>query len=126
MRYSPWIYRAPAIGWGFFILYACLAPADNLDPGWNIEISDKLVHFVLYFSWVVLLYFGSSRGYGRKLSRQKIGVYWSAAVTIGATIEYLQGWMGLGRSADLYDAIANSAGAIVGVIFSRILHRILE
>jgi VanZ family protein len=126
MRYSPWIYRAPAIGWGFFILYACLAPADNLDPGWNIEISDKLVHFVLYFSWVVLLYFGSSRGYGRKLSRQKIGVYWSAAVTIGVTIEYLQGWMGLGRSSDLYDAIANSAGAIVGVIFSRILHRILE
>ena len=48
MRYSPWIYRAPSIGWGFFILYACLAPADNLDPGWNIEISDKLVHFVLY------------------------------------------------------------------------------
>jgi VanZ family protein len=126
MRFSPWIYRAPAIGWGFFILYACLAPADDIDPDWDLEISDKLVHFILYFSWVILLYFGSSRGYGRKLPRRKVAVYWAAAVSIGVFIEYAQDWMGLGRSADLYDAVANSAGAVVGVISSRVLHRLLE
>jgi len=123
---NPWIFRAPAIGWGFFILYASLAPADDLDPAWTIEISDKLVHFILYFSWVVLLYFGSSRGYGRPLARRKVAMYWLIAVCIGGMMELLQKWMGLGRSADLFDAVANSAGAVVGVIFSRIVHRILE
>jgi VanZ family protein len=59
---NPWIYRAPAIGWGFLIFYACLAPVSNLDPGWELNISDKLVHFILYFSWTILLYFASSEG----------------------------------------------------------------
>lgn len=123
---SPWIYRAPAIGWGFLISYASLAPVSDLDPGWELQISDKWIHFLLYFSWVVLLYFGSSRAYKRKLERKKVLVYWLAAITVGVVIEFMQGAMGLGRSADVYDALANSSGAITGVILSRIIHRILE
>ena len=38
---NPWIYRAPAIGWGFFILYACLAPVEAISAGIDFEISDK-------------------------------------------------------------------------------------
>jgi len=37
----------------------------------------------------------------------------------------LQDWMGLGRSADLLDALANSAGAVTGMVASRVLHRVL-
>jgi hypothetical protein len=54
---NPWIYRAPAIGWGFFILYACLAPVEALSAGIDFEISDKVVHFTFYLVWVVLLYY---------------------------------------------------------------------
>lgn len=122
---NPWIYRAPAIGWGFLIFYACLAPVSDLDPGWEIEISDKLVHFILYFSWTILLYFASSRGYRRPIKKRKALVYWLAAVVLGGLIELLQSWMGLGRSADLLDALANSAGAVAGMVVSRVLHRIL-
>lgn len=125
MKSNPWIYRAPAIGWGFFILYACLAPEDELDTGWSIEISDKLVHFILYFAWVFLLYFGSSRGYSRPLSRQKVAVYWVAAIGVGIAVEFLQNLMNLGRTGDVLDALANTAGAVVGVISSRIIHRFL-
>jgi VanZ family protein len=122
---NPWIYRAPAIGWGFLIFYACLAPVSNLDPGWEINISDKLVHFTLYFSWTLLLYFASSRGYKRSIKKQKSLLYWLVAVLIGGLIELLQSWMDLGRSADLLDAIANTAGAVAGLVISRVLHRIL-
>lgn len=122
---NPWIYRAPAIGWGFLIFYACLAPVSNLDPGWEIEISDKLVHFVLYFSWTIFLYFATSRGYKRSIKKRKALVYWLIAVLIGGLIELLQSWMPLGRSADLLDAIANTAGAVAGMVVSRVFHRIL-
>ena len=122
---NPWIYRAPAIGWGFLIFYACLAPVSDLDPGWEIEISDKLVHFILYFSWTIFLYFASSRGYRRPIKKRKALVYWLTAVVLGGLIELLQSWMDLGRSADLLDAIANTAGAVAGMVASRVFHRIL-
>jgi len=122
---NPWIYRAPAIGWGFFILYVCLAPAETLRTGIDFEISDKVVHFTLYLLWVVLLYFGSSRGYKKALSYAKLMMYWSSAIIIGIFVEYLQMWMAVGRSAEVLDALANSAGAVAGIIISRVAHRIL-
>lgn len=122
---NPWIYRAPAIGWGFFILYACLAPVEALSAGIDFEISDKVVHFTFYLVWVVLLYYGSSRGYRKSLSYRKILFYWSSAMVIGVIVEYLQMWMAIGRSAEVLDAMANSAGAVSGIIISRVLHRIL-
>ena len=122
---NPWIYRAPAIGWGFFILYICLAPAEALRTHVDFEISDKLAHFTLYLLWIVLLYFGSSRGYNKTLSYRKLLVYWSSAMIIGIFVEYLQMWMAVGRSAEVLDALANSAGALAGVTISRVAHRIL-
>lgn len=122
---NPWIYRAPAIGWGFFILYICLAPAEALRTDVDFEISDKLAHFTLYLLWIVLLYFGSSRGYNKTLSYRKLLVYWSSAMIIGVFVEFLQMWMAVGRSAEVLDALANSAGAVAGVIISRVAHRIL-
>ena len=123
---NPWIYRAPAIGWGFLILYICLAPVEHLDPGFTLEISDKLVHFILYFSWVVLLYFASSRAYNRRLTRKKMLVYWIIAAIIGGVVEYLQGAMALGRNADVMDGLTNTAGAMAGIITSRLFHKFLE
>lgn len=123
--HNPWIYRAPAIGWGFFILYVCLAPPETLRTGIDFEISDKVVHFTLYLLWVVLLYFGSSRGYKKVLSYAKLMLYWSSAIIIGILVEYLQMWMAVGRSAEVLDALANSAGAVAGIIISRVAHRIL-
>ena len=124
--WNPWIYRAPAIGWGFLILYICLAPVDDIDPGFSIQISDKLVHFILYFSWIVLLYFASSRAYKCRLSRRKMLTYWIAAACVGGAVEVLQGAMEFGRNADFMDGLANSGGAMVGIISSRLFHKVLE
>jgi glycopeptide antibiotics resistance protein len=51
--------------------------------------------------------------------------YWAGAVLFGAGIELMQGWMHLGRSADLYDALANTGGAVLAILASRLLHKIL-
>lgn len=123
---NPWIYRAPALVWGFFIAYASLAPVHDLDPGWELQISDKLVHFILYFSWVALLYFASSRGFKKYISRRRMFGYMMAAILVGVAMEVFQAMMDLGRSADPLDALANSGGALAGVILSRTFHHIVE
>jgi VanZ family protein len=122
---NPWIYRAPALAWGFLIIYLSLAPVQDLDPGWELHVSDKLVHGVLYFTWVVLLYFGTSRAYQKPVSRRKMVFYWVAAVLFGAGIELVQGWMSYGRSADALDALANTGGSIIAIVGSRFLHKFL-
>lgn len=122
---NPWIYRAPALAWGFLIIYLSLAPVQNLDPGWELHVSDKLVHGVLYFTWVVLLYFGTSRAYQKPVSRRKMVFYWSFAIICGVGLEVLQGAMNYGRSADALDALANTGGAIIAIVGSRFLHKFL-
>jgi VanZ family protein len=122
---NPWIYRAPALAWGFLIIYLSLAPVQDLDPGWELHVSDKLVHGVLYFTCVVLLYFGTSRAYQKPVSRRKMVFYWVAAVLFGAGIELVQGWMSYGRSADALDALANTGGSIIAIVGSRFLHKFL-
>ena len=122
---NPWIYRAPALAWGFLIIYLSLAPVQHLDPGWELNVSDKLAHGVLYFAWVVLLYFGTSRAYQKPVRRRKMIFYWTAAVVAGAGLELFQGWMSYGRSADVLDALANTGGAIIAIVGSRFLHEFL-
>ena len=122
---NPWIYRAPALAWGFLIIYLSLAPVQHLDPGWELNVSDKLAHGVLYFAWVVLLYFGTSRAYQKPVRRRKMVFYWAAAVVAGAGLELFQGWMSYGRSADVLDALANTGGAIIAIVGSQFLHKFL-
>jgi VanZ family protein len=52
--------------------------------------------------------------------------YWIAAACVGGAVEFLQGAMGFGRNADVIDGLANTAGAMVGIISSRLFHKILE
>ena len=47
------------------------------------------------------------------------------ALFAGMLIEWLQHAMHLGRTGDLLDALANAAGILFGLVFSRIIHRIL-
>jgi len=43
----------------------------------------------------------------------------------GILIELLQHVMHLGRTGDSLDALSNAAGILFGLVFSRIIHRIL-
>lgn len=80
----------------------------------------------MYFNWVVFLYFGSSRAYTRLLTKRKLLLYWLSAISLGVLMEYMQKYMGLGRHADVMDALANTLGALTGVFASRLGHKFLE
>ena len=96
--------------WSALILYGSLAPGDGLPPsGWlawltRIPHYDKLIHFGFYFGEValLLLFFNPSR-------RGKILLVGGAVLLSGA-IELIQPHVG--RSCDLSDFAANSAGAL--------------
>ena len=122
---NPWIFKAPALAWGFLIIYLSLAPVQDLNTGWELNISDKLVHAALYFIWVMLLYFGTSRAYQKPVSKCSMLSYWVAAIVVGAGLELLQGLMSFGRSADIIDGLANAGGALIAIFINPILHKFL-
>jgi len=59
------------------------------------------------------------------VSRRKMAFYWAFAIACGVGLEFLQGVMNYGRSADALDALANTGGAIIAIVGSRFLHKFL-
>ena len=74
---------------------------------------------------MVLLYFSTSRSFQKIRNKLRLLAYAAMALFAGMLIEWLQHAMHLGRTGDLLDALANAAGILFGLVFSRIIHRIL-
>jgi glycopeptide antibiotics resistance protein len=70
--------------------------------------SDKLIHFMLFLVMTVLL--AMSYYFKRKLR------YFAIPVMIGITIELLQHFVNTGRTFDIWDIAANTAGTATAVI----------
>ena len=111
----------PTLAWGFFILYLTLASKGSNNttlPKWIMQLQpDKWVHFVLFFIWYVLFYkyyfiFKGSTG-----AIGKIDFYYLSLFT-AILIEVLQKNMGWGRSADIFDILADMAGFFVALTWS--------
>lgn len=67
--------------------------------------ADKVVHFVLFFTFAFLLFLSA---YTRKNS-----LIWIIPVATGVLIEIIQQLMGMGRTFDLLDITANTIGAVL-------------
>ncbi|UGS23323.1 VanZ family protein [Flavobacterium channae] len=101
-----------AILWTVAITVASLVSMSSL-PRVKIVGNDKIIHFVFYFVFVILW------GLANKKSYFKIKNDWSIvlfAIVYGIIIEVLQGVLTKTRQADIYDALANSSGAVVGFV----------
>lgn len=90
--------------------------------------SDKLVHFIMYAGLTATYCFDY---YRRRITRHH---YWPlvvallAAIGVGAVLECMQAYMGIGRSGDYIDFVANSLGAIAGILagnklFARLMQK---
>ena len=95
------------------IIYATLFPhpvgADELPviPG-----IDKLIHAIMFGGLTGALIFDYARSHDRTLPSRGIAALFALASTLaGGGIELLQDAMQLGRGADIYDFIADAAGA---------------
>lgn len=106
------------------IAYLTLARFD-IDPDDipRVPHMDKIVHFIMFggLCWI------ASLDYATHLRRESLAVMKAGRVATvsavisslaGASVEVAQGAMGIGRSADTADWLADTAGAVVGAIIA--------
>lgn len=89
------------------VLYFCLEP-----PGERgvFLIPDKLSH--------ALAFFGLTAWFAALVERRYYGLVVALMLVLGIGIELLQGWMALGRTAEVADVYADAIGAAVGLAMS--------
>ena len=85
----------------------------------NIQLSDKVLHYLGYLILVFLLWLAISPD--RKVNWKRAAVWWVLFVVVwyGAFDEWLQSYVG--RDPDVTDFLANLAGTLTGLILLSIL-----
>lgn len=89
-------------------------PTGDLDlplfPGF-----DKIAHGIMFgfLSFVVLLEWMKKRGW-QPISMAGLALVPFGSALFGILIEWLQHLMGLGRTLEIYDMLADAAGAMIG------------
>ena len=103
-----------------FVTFSSLYSFEGSDlSGFSIDIpyADKIVHFIFYFVGSV---FGSlyiSEVWKEKtLFIEKLKIFAFSLIIFGIIIEVVQKTMTTNRVGDVFDALANSIGAILGII----------
>lgn len=114
-RYKK-IARFIAVLWTLLILFGCFMPAKQV-PKVDVPLIDKWVHFTFFGGFALFWLFAwPSVHYGRLITIVLLGVFF------GCMIEVFQGLLpALGRASELMDAVADSIGAILGVVAFRTL-----
>jgi VanZ family protein len=103
LRY-PWAWFAAGLVLAAAITVTSLMPASELPA---IGMSDKLEHLLAY---VALGFWFASL-----ISRRDYLFLALALLAFGGAIEIAQGWMALGRQADLADLLADAIGSVIGI-----------
>lgn len=99
-----------AILWTIGVTFASLASLNNL-PSVSIPGNDKTAHFVFYFVFFVLWYFGLQHYLKLKIVQLTL-VF--VTILYGICMEFLQAQITSNRQADFYDVLANSFGTFSG------------
>lgn len=107
--------RSTFFWWGAVVLYGALILAVSVMPGgpdWSVGHLDKVGHVCEYllFAWLLV----QAVRLGRLREREYLLFAWLYATSYGALVELIQGLVPW-RSADWLDALANAAGAALGV-----------
>jgi VanZ family protein len=101
-----------AICWTIIITILSLVTIGNVGGSISIPNKDKIVHFIFYFTFVVLwIYYKQNNQYNTKISVIIVLI----AIGYGAIMEIFQGIFTTTRCPDFIDFLANSSGAIVGM-----------
>lgn len=94
-----------------------LIPLDKLEVKAPLG-TDKIVHIIMYFSIATLALWSYS---GTIKQTVKVLIF---VILYGILIEILQEYEPLRRSGDIYDVIANTIGALLGVIAQPFIKKI--
>lgn len=100
--------------WIGIILYGSLSANATETPLFSFPHLDKIAHFGMYFGLTFLL-IPIQSGKNKKVNSNAILL----AIAFGLLMELIQFSMHTGRQASVYDAIANTIGSILGLLFYR-------
>lgn len=103
-----------AIGWTLAIFVGCSIPSSGLSQ--TLTNKDKLLHVGIF---MLFGYLWRRAGYS----------VWSvllAGAAYGLLIEIWQGVMPINRSFDLYDALADTLGTVLGLGVAGIVRRVSQ
>ncbi len=107
-------YLILAVGYTIWLTTLSLIPLNNV-PLPDVKFGDKVVHFLLYFFLIIVWLFASSKVRSLHYKFIIFVILW------GIVIEFLQEYLVYSRSGDVYDALANSVGAILGYFIFRLV-----
>ncbi|MFN8309456.1 MAG: VanZ family protein [Chitinophagales bacterium] len=114
------MYWMAAAFWALLIGYLSLVPGNRL-PHFSFPHIDKLEHFACYGILTLLLILAQQRSPKFFLKHRHLFKIWLCSAAYGLLLELLQHWCTTSRQFDLYDVLANSAGAALGLAFGRLL-----
>lgn len=99
--------------WTLIIVVLCLVSFNKM-PDVSIQSADKYVHFTFHFGFTILwfLYLNNKK----PTDKNAIFKVFFASFLFGILIEASQSLFTLTRKADIYDVMANTAGALVAII----------
>jgi len=107
-----------------FIFYGSLTSSDNLNKVsiFHFNNSDKMIHFILYFILSISLQFSFLRN---TLINRKNQILLTLifVISYGLIIEVFQHYFTNTRSADIFDAFANTIGCISGILILPFLNK---
>ncbi|PCJ26805.1 MAG: hypothetical protein COA97_05280 [Flavobacteriales bacterium] len=106
----------PAILWLLIILVLSGYPGNHLPklPVWQF---DKLIHSIIYAILSICMAIAFNKQYVTTNNRLQIGIIIVLiCVFYGGLMEILQNSIFINRSGNWYDFIANTIGAIIGVL----------
>jgi glycopeptide antibiotics resistance protein len=114
---SSLLAKSVFVAYSLFLGFVTLVPTSMFKSekkGWlskiNIENGDKVVHAALFFIFVFLLYYS---GWTQKKSNLIMIPF-----LVGILIEILQHSMGMGRTFDIWDIMANTIGIIIAYLLT--------
>jgi|WetSurMetagenome_2_1015567.scaffolds.fasta_scaffold93917_2 VanZ family protein len=106
------------------IIFVMSSLPSNTFPKLDFELSDKIVHFIIYFLLFCCFYY-SLNNQNKFSPFRNYSLYFSLFFTAlyGATDELHQYFVP-NRSCDFYDWLADSSGAIIALLFIILISKI--
>ena len=107
----------PSLAWSLIILLLTGLPGDvfpEIKTFWDWLSPDKVVHLIIFGTLSFLILWGYRDKYSGN-NRKKL-VFTAVIITIlyGILTELLQRYVFIGRSGNVFDALADAAGALIG------------
>jgi len=102
-----------------FLTIMSLVSVPKFSLGLDIKSGDKYLHFSAYLILTLVWYFALKD----RVKEKSVKIFLPLGLIVyGIILEGLQGSLSTHRTADIYDAMANTAGVLVGLmIFKRFI-----